>query len=203
MTRILASMLALVALSTSPAFAGDLTLRDVIELRRSGLGEDLLIAVIEADGGPIPLSFADIQDLKSDGFSERLIAALVRTSARSAGQTAEGTGPVVHVQQEVTNVVLPAVVVVDPHAVDRRLHGRGDGRTSKTDDLDRHEGRDGHRRHRPPVQPPPASWVTRQEDGKNVTSTGELRRGVPAATWVTPREPKVDDKAGTKAKPKP
>lgn len=203
MTRILASMLALVALSTSPAFAGDLTLRDVIELRRSGLGEDLLIAVIEADGGPIALSLADIQDLKSDGFSERLIAALVRTSAREGAQAAEGAAPVVRVQQEITNVVLPAVILVDPHAGDRRMHGRGDGRHSKTDDLDRQDGRDGHRRHRPPVQPPPASWITRQEDGKNVTSTGELRKGVPAATWVTQREPKAEEKYGSTAKPKP
>jgi len=61
--------------------ADDLTLRDVIELRRAGLGEDVLLAVIEADGGAFALSYADIMDLKGEGFSERLIAALVRTGA--------------------------------------------------------------------------------------------------------------------------
>ena len=70
--------------------AGDLTLRDVIELHRTGLGEDLLIAVIDADGGPFPLSFADIQDLKSDGLSERVIAALVRTGTRRASTSGAG-----------------------------------------------------------------------------------------------------------------
>ena len=82
MTRIFGILLAALLLTPLSAAAGELTLRDVMELHRTGLGDDLLIAVIEADGGPFRLSFADIQDLKSDGLSERVIAALVRTRAR-------------------------------------------------------------------------------------------------------------------------
>ena len=206
MTRVFGLVLALAWLSPSPALAGDLTLRDVIELHRSGLGEDLLLAVIEADGGPITLTFADIQDLKSDGFSERLIAALVRTGAHSAGRTSEGAAPVVHVQQEVTNVVIPAVVVVDPGATYRTSRYRGEPGVADPDDFDGRNGyrngRDAHGARRRPAQPPPAAWVTRQEDGKNVTATGELRRGVPPAAWVTQREPKVERRSDAD-KPQP
>ncbi|WP_291988885.1 hypothetical protein, partial [Luteitalea sp.] len=62
----------------------------------------------------------------------------------------------------------PTIVVVQPPASDGR-----------------HE-----RRQREAVTPPAASWVTRRDDGKNVSATGEVRTGRPAAAWVTPRDPK-------------
>lgn len=165
-------------LAPSPARADELTLRDVIELHRSGLGEDLLMAVIEADGGSFSLSFADIQDLKSDGLSERVIAALVRTGLRST-LTDQGVAPVVQVNQA---VYAPTLVVLgtpdwrqDHHPAghsDRRQHApRPDGEPRQE-------------------QTPPATWVTRQEDGQNVTALGEVSSSRPPATWVTPRDPK-------------
>ena len=149
----------------SLAVAGDLTLRDVIELHRSGLGDDLLISVIDADGGPFALTFADIHDLKSDGLSERVITALVRTGARPASTAGVGVAPVIQVRQEVVNYVVPAVVLIDSSGTDRNAS-----------------------RARPPAPPPPATWVTRQEDGRNVTAGGAVRTAVPAATWITPRD---------------
>ena len=187
MTRMLGIALAAsLSLSlSSPSFADDLTLRDVIELHRSGLGDDLLIAVIEADGGPFRLSFADIHDLASDGLSERVITALVRTGV-GRPEAAGATAPVVQVQQEVVNYVAPAVVVLDtPYPTDSRRHaGRHDTNRSPDDHAD-------SRRHRSD-QPPPAMWMTRQSDGRNVTADGEIRRHVPPAAWVTPRDPKPD-----------
>ena len=115
MTRIFGFLLAALALAPLSAAAGDLTLRDVMELHRTGLGDDLLIAVIDADGGPFRLSFVDIQDLKSDGLSERVIAALVRTGARQP--LLEDVGPVVEpvaVYQEVVTYVPSLVVVGTP-----------------------------------------------------------------------------------------
>lgn len=186
MTRILAIVLASSLLWPSTSAAEDLTLRDVIELHRSGLGDELLIAVIEADGGPFSLSFADIHDLKSDGLSERVITALVRTGGRAV-PAVDGGAPVVHVEQEVVNYVVPAVVVVDTPAVDRhrRQTDRDHGSWS-------HRDADGSRPR--PSPPPPAMWMTRQEDGKNVTADGKVRRHVPPAAWVTPRDPKADHK---------
>lgn len=190
MTRILAIVLASSLLWPSTSSAEDLTLRDVIELHRSGLGDELLIAVIEADGGPFSLSFADIHDLKSDGLSERVITALVRTGARRAVTDAEGAAPVVHVEQEVVNYVVPAVVVVDTASVDRRRR-QADG------DHGSWSHRDADGSHNRPSPPPPAMWMTRQEDGKNVTADGKVRRHVPPAAWVTPRDPKPDQKGGS------
>jgi hypothetical protein len=76
-TRSLVLALAIVA---APALlhAGDLTPRDVVELHRSGLGEEVLLALIEVDGGPFNLTTADVLDLKAEGLPERVIAALIR-----------------------------------------------------------------------------------------------------------------------------
>jgi hypothetical protein len=180
MTRLIGLLAMALLLAPLPARATDeaLTLRDVIELHRSGLGDDLLIAVIDADAGGVTLSYADIQDLKSDGLSERVIAALVRSGGRrTASAPGDAPAPVVHVTQQVTTwaptVIAPTIVVVPPPASDGR-----------------HE-----RRQREAATPPAATWVTRRDDGKNVAATGEIRTGRPAATWVTPRDPKPREPA--------
>jgi hypothetical protein len=175
MTRVLGFMLAALLLLPVCAGAGELTLRDVMELRRSGMGDDLLIAVIESDGGPFQLSFADIQDLKSDGVSERIIEALVRTGARQIA-TAEPELPASPVVEEVVTFV-PAVVMVAVPVVPVWGHDDRAGHHQRTND------------HRHPSTTPPATWVTRQEDGKNVPASGPVRSSVPPATWVTPRDP--------------
>jgi hypothetical protein len=156
----------------SLAVAGDLTLRDVIELHRSGLGDDLLISVIDADGGPFALTFADIQDLKSDGISERVITALVRTGARPPSMGGAGAAPVVQVRQEVINYVVPAVVLLDSSGTGRSPSGT-ERPPSRTDRAPHASGA------RP--DPPPATWVT-------------SRPSVPAATWITPRHPQPKPK---------
>jgi len=190
MTRIYGILAMTLLLAPTPARADELTLRDVIELHRAGLGEDLLIAVIDADAGPFRLSFADIQDLKSDGLSERVIAALVRTGTRRAGIDA-AVAPVVQVNQEVITY-MPGIIVLgtDPHR-DGSANGDpgGPGRGA---------GRHGESRR---VEAPPATWVTRQQDGKNVSASGEVTSSRPAATWVTPRDPKATDTPDAVAPP--
>jgi hypothetical protein len=190
MTRVIGVFLLVLLLAPWPARAGDLTLRDVVELHRSGLGEDLLVAVIEADGGPFELGYADIMDLKSDGLSERIITALVRTGSRRS-QASTGDAPAVQVEQHVTNVVpggfvtgypvyLPLGAVDDSRRQDGRRHG-GDGHR---------DARRGKYQHK--VEVPPATWITRQEDGRTiapVTRSGVDKRDrhdKPPAAWVTP-----------------
>jgi hypothetical protein len=175
MTRLLGVLALALLLTPRPAAAGDLTLRDVIELHRSGLGDELLVAVIEADGGPFQLSLADILDLRSDGLSERVIAALVRTGTRRASASSEA--PTVQVQQHVTQVAPTVVIIEDDRPVPQPPSGRrpssgfapGPGQIP------------------PMVTPPAATWTTRREDGRNVSSRGEVKSDKPAATWVTPR----------------
>jgi hypothetical protein len=177
MSRLFAALALVLFLSPRPAAAGDLTLRDVIELQRSGLGDELLVAVIEADGGPFQLSMADILDLRSYGMSERVISALLRTGTRRTGSS---DAPAVNVQQHVTQVA-PTVVIVNDHD-DRPAHvpppygsRRGSGFTPGPGQI-------------PPMVTPPATWTTRQEDGRNVGSGGEVKTHKPAAMWVTPRD---------------
>ncbi|BCS35842.1 hypothetical protein TBR22_A50760 [Luteitalea sp. TBR-22] len=152
MRRVLTALSLLLSLGVAPATAGDLTLRDVYELHRTGMGDDLLIAVVDAEAGPLELSFADIHDLKSAGFSERLIAALVRASRKPGTASSQ---PVV--RQDVyaptyapiyapTFVYAPTVVVTE----ERRREGEAPDQPSM-------------RREKPP-----ATWITRREDGKNV-----------------------------------
>ena len=159
--------------------ADDLTLRDVIELRRAGLGEDVLLAVIEADGGAFALSYADIMDLKGEGFSERLIAALVRTGARRRAYS-EAAPPVVQVEQYVTSYA-PAIVVFGVPLP---------GPYSSSDFEEGRRRTGGHSRRFEPHRHNPlaATWVTRASDGRNVSADGVVHTGKPAAAWVTPNE---------------
>ena len=190
MTRTLGLLVAALMLTPLPAAAGDLTLRDVMELHRTGLGDDLLIAVIDADGGPFRLSFADIQDLKSDGLSERVIAALVRTGAGQPplNQVETLLEPLPPYPEALTYV--PGVVVVGVPVVPL---WRGDHHSG------RHRVRD-DRAHHP--QPTPATWVTRQEDGRNVPASQHVRSSLPPATWVTPRAPRPPEQ-GQPERPRP
>lgn len=58
--------------------ADALTIRDVIELSRAGLGDEVLLALIEVDRGVYAIDTATLKQLKAAGVSERVIVALVR-----------------------------------------------------------------------------------------------------------------------------
>ena len=216
MTRILGLTFGGLLLSASLSFAGDLTVRDIMELHRSGLGEEVLIALIETDGGPFTLDLVDIQELKAEGIPERVIALMVRMRTRHATSVdtyaddeaevfVEQDEPpsVVVQQQEVVTYVVPSIVIV-PTAVpdhgergDRRVRHRGERR-----DDDRSSGRVDRGRHDKANEPPPATWTTRQNDGRNVTSSGQVRRGVPPATWITPNPPRAASPVEKPARPR-
>jgi hypothetical protein len=67
-------------LAVSPARADALTIRDVVELTRAGLGEDVLLALIEVDPSVFPIDTATLKHLKEAGVSERVIVAMVRSA---------------------------------------------------------------------------------------------------------------------------
>jgi hypothetical protein len=183
-----------------PARAGDLTLRDLIELHRAGLGDELLVAVIQADGGPFRLSYAEIMDLKTEGLSERVIAALVRTGSRTpplltqvapAEELVEVAPAVATAvgEPEVIEVATPVVVVetVVPYLVPYAVSSPG--RHGRDDNGHRDDDRHGRGDRHDSRQPSPATWVTRAEDGRNIAPSGRpVRSDAPRATWVTPNE---------------
>ena len=55
------------------------TLNEVIDLTRAGLGDEVLLALIEVDGGVFDVDPATLTRLKQAGVSERVIIAMVRS----------------------------------------------------------------------------------------------------------------------------
>src|SRR3954466_5547696 len=71
-----------------PVSASAVTVRDIVELSRAGLGDETLLALIEVDPSVFPIDAATIKSLKAAGVSERVIVAMVR-SARTPVASAE------------------------------------------------------------------------------------------------------------------
>src|SRR5690242_10754125 len=77
--RRIAPFFVVLFLTFLPARADALTVRDVVELTRAGLGEEVLLALIEVDRSIFPIDAATIKELKANGVSERVITAMVRS----------------------------------------------------------------------------------------------------------------------------
>ena len=77
--RWIGPLLITLTISLVPARAEALTVRDVVELTRAGLGEEVLLALIEVDRSIFPIDAATIKELKANGVTERVIAAMVRS----------------------------------------------------------------------------------------------------------------------------
>lgn len=67
-----------------PAAASALTVRDVLELTRAGVGDDVLLALIEVDPSVFPIDAPTLTSLKAAGVSERVIVAMVRSGRPQA-----------------------------------------------------------------------------------------------------------------------
>jgi hypothetical protein len=78
----------LVVILLAAASAEAVTLRDIMDLTKAGLGDDVLLALIEVDGGVFDVDSATLTTLKAAGVSEKVIVALVR-SARVRPPTPE------------------------------------------------------------------------------------------------------------------
>ncbi len=104
------SVFALVLGFAAPAHA--VTLRDLIDLSRAGLSDDLLIALVEAEKSEFRLDAVDVRQLKEHGLSDRLLVHLLQTptlreeAARNAA-VAYGPAPAPIQSRE------PEVVVID------------------------------------------------------------------------------------------
>jgi hypothetical protein len=94
-----------------PASATALTVRDVVELTRAGLGDEILLALIDVDPSVFPIDTATLKKLKDAGVSERVILAMVR-SARMPVPTPE---PVAATVEEPAPAPQPQVVVIEHH----------------------------------------------------------------------------------------
>jgi len=67
--------------------ADALTIRDLIELSKAGLGDEVLIALIEVDRKVFSVDTETLKQLKRAGVSEQVIVALIRTGRTPAPET--------------------------------------------------------------------------------------------------------------------
>lgn len=93
-----------------PARADAVTVRDIVELTHAGLGEDVLLALIEVDRSIFPIDAATIKDLKAQGVSERVILAMVRS-----GRENSSPEPTTNDAPPPAPAPDPQVIVIDHH----------------------------------------------------------------------------------------
>src|SRR5262245_32286530 len=111
MRRLLPIPLLLTVLLLVPTRADALTLRDILELTRAGLGEDVLIALIEVDRPVFPVDTETLKTLKDAGVSQKVIIAMIK-SGRTQPPAPEP--PVVVNEPEPPPLPPPPVIVIQP-----------------------------------------------------------------------------------------
>ena len=104
----------LMAVLAAPARAEALTIRDIVELSHAGLGDEVLLALIEVDRGVYAIDKDTLKQLKAAGVSERVIVALVRSGREVPAEAI----PTPAVDQPPVDAPAPQVVVID-HSPDR------------------------------------------------------------------------------------
>jgi hypothetical protein len=62
-----------------PARVDAVTIRDIVDLTKAGLGDEILLALIEVDGSVFRIDPETLTMLKREGVSERVILAMVRS----------------------------------------------------------------------------------------------------------------------------
>ncbi len=102
--------LVFVMLSLAPARADAITLQEIIEFTRSGLSDDVLVALIEVDARVYPVDGATLKKLRDAGVSDRVIIAMIKS-----GRTPAPTTPPTDLLGKATQPDPPApqVVVVE------------------------------------------------------------------------------------------
>ncbi len=143
----IASALVVVAtaatLVTTVQPAQALTIRDVIELTRAGLNDEVLVALIEVDGGVYATDTATLKSLKEAGVSDRVMIALIRSGRERRVEepppapvvedaqletpppptvVVEHRGVIEHREPQVQQVAVPVPVYVPVYTSRGRLH---------------------------------------------------------------------------------
>ena len=99
-----------VMLALTAASAEALTVRDVVELSKAGLSEQVLLALIEVDHSVFAIDTATLKQLKQAGVSDPVIVAMIKSGRERV--PAEPAAPVV---PEPAPQPDPQVVVIDHH----------------------------------------------------------------------------------------
>jgi hypothetical protein len=105
------AVLALAVLGFAPAVQAEgVSVRDVIELSRAGLSEEVLLAVIEVNRGVYAIDPGTLKTLKAAGVPDRVIVAMVRSGREPLP---EPLPPAVETEEEDAAASAPPVVVIE------------------------------------------------------------------------------------------
>jgi DNA-directed RNA polymerase subunit K/omega len=102
-------------LAATAARADALTIRDVIELSKAGLGDPVLIALIEVDRGVFSVDIDTLKKLKDGGVSEPVIVALIRSGRTPPPAEAPAPPPAPADPVAQSTPREPQVIVIDHH----------------------------------------------------------------------------------------
>jgi hypothetical protein len=108
----LALPIALVLVVSSPSRAEAITIKEIIELTKAGVAEDVLLALIEIDRRVFPIDVDTLTALKRGGVSDRVIMAVVK-SGRTPAPEPEPTPVVQNEPIEPPPPPQPQVVVIE------------------------------------------------------------------------------------------
>ena len=134
------------ALMLAPARTDAITLKEIVQLSRAGLGDEVLLALIEVEQRVFAIDSETLRTLKEQGLSERVIVALIRSGRMQPAQspaveepTVEAPAPapeppVVVIERErpvVREVAVPVPIYVPVVTVPRARHHRIDDEPRK------------------------------------------------------------------------
>jgi hypothetical protein len=106
--RRLAVLLIVIVALLLPARADALTLKQIVELHKAGLGDEVLVALIEVNSIIYTLEAGTLRDLKDDGLSDQVLIAIINSGRRNLPAPA----PVAEPQPQPA----PPVVIIEHHA---------------------------------------------------------------------------------------
>jgi hypothetical protein len=106
------TLLTVFALAAGRAEA--VTLRDVIELTKAGLSDQVLLALIEVDRSVFAIDTATLKQLKEAGVSDPVIVALIRSGRTRAPEPQPAAEPLPPLYEPQPRPE-PEVIVIDHH----------------------------------------------------------------------------------------
>jgi hypothetical protein len=116
--RTLLTLLVVLAVSAlSAGRAEALNIRDIIELSKAGLSDQVLIALIEVDRGVFSVDTDTLKKLKNEGVSDPVIVAMIRSGRMPAPAVEPAAAPVQNTDPASPDETSrePQVIVIDHH----------------------------------------------------------------------------------------
>jgi hypothetical protein len=105
-----------IVLALSAGRADALTVREVIDLSKAGLGDSVLLALIEVEHSVFPIDTATVKELKAAGVSDTIIVAMIRSGReRPVEPPPVPAPPPISESQTAPERPQPEVIVIDHH----------------------------------------------------------------------------------------